>query len=169
MLAMVALSCSDANTPATPTQPELTSLSDEVKGGSNVGGKGSPHFDNLATFCDFDGEDGSMTCTYQVAGLGKYGSALLVLSGTEEHEWYCGTSSRERRWYDFYASVEIFADRSGNAKGVIEATPVLDWNAICILSGPVHDEHWEPGPWSLVGEAITASGPLKFIYYEPPV
>lgn len=164
---VLAAACSDATGPV-GVEPTF------AKGG----GVGSPHFTLEGTSCVLDNDSGLMTCDYQVAGLGKYGSALLTLEGKLDVTYFCAVGAPERETVRLFLKLQVFADQTGNAVGVMTANPVLPVY-VCRLwpyASPTDVDYLlDPmakaglptatGEWMLNGVAKTAKGPLTTFYY----
>lgn len=162
ILASIAMSCSESSTPTAPepSPDQLASIEQASKGGGNTGGKASPHFVNEETTCNFDSATGHMVCDYQVAGLGKYGRAVITLAGVETLSYRCWIFTIDT--VRFFAEIEVWADRSGNYRGTIDAAPLLGPACNNSVSWGATDD------WLLSGLADTAAGTEQLIVYSPP-
>lgn len=198
-VALIAVSaCSDTST--APVAPDDATAAFVKQGtpGDKGGGVGSPHFAEPIglphvdpNHCTLDSETGELTCDYQIAGLGKRGSALVTLAAILdvdlECENYSGTRTRYRKTIRIDADQTVFANESGNATGTLQDTPDLAvTNVDCIvMAGPLYyklvghsfnlNETSKigvpilPGEWMLNAVARTAKGPARVFYYGGPL
>jgi hypothetical protein len=189
-IVMGAVACSDPMSPS--AEDVYTSVSMAPKGSSSAGGNGNVNF--ASTVCRLDSTAGRLECDYKLAGLGKKGSALLVLTGVASVDYVCKNSSGgdprpERTTVRIAVDVDVFADQSGNAVGTVTADflPVtrleclvgfftlyypndvvfnLDPNSILGLPTSV-------GEWALYAAATTANKTGQNIFFpgmlEAPV
>ena len=167
-----ATACSDPSAPA-PLAPTAASLAASDKGG----GKGSPHFSDETT-CTFNNLTGRLACDYQISGLAANASGAGSLLGNIALTYLC-----DRKYLPDYPVTTVrlaidflyFADKSGNARGHVEGTPIIP--PLCLLGGVATDVWYglDPyasptllptnGQWTLDAAVVTAKGGLRTIFF----
>lgn len=113
-----AAACSDTSNQMTGIDPSFAKV--------GKGGFGDPHFTADNTVCTFNHLTGDLACNYQIAGLSAYSTGDILLQGNPVVYYSCSysdTDIRERVTLAYDVGGTYYADKSGNAKGVVEATP----------------------------------------------
>lgn len=182
-----AAACSDTSNQMTGIDPTFSKV--------GKGGFGDPHFTD-ETVCTFNQETGKLTCDYQIAGLSSNSSGLGLLIAKVPMTYYCDyvglTRDGFQDHYLLYLNFYYYADKSGNAKGVVESMPlgkpVCDLKYIStfpyVLTGKLSDLQYHPlnnpavsvqhldilaagdlkvAEWALVAGVTTPKGGLRLI------
>lgn len=159
-----------------------------AKGGDG-GGVGSPHFTIDGTSCTVEPWSGVTSCAFQIAGLGKNGSAVVALDGILDVTFDCvdkyGTVKASRSTVRIFVDGTFFANASGNATGTLSDGPDIP---ITAFTCPITTWLYSPanviynlqptgknglpvsaGEWSLGAIAKTAKGSGKAFFFVGPI
>jgi hypothetical protein len=100
------------------------------------GGIGNPHFAENATDCSISSVNGTLSCAWQVSGLGKDGIAYSpFLAADIDVTWVCGTSSNRRTVNYAFGLDEGVHDGKGNVRGTLNAYS-LGVPPFCLFGSP---------------------------------
>ena len=177
--------CADQAT-APASMPDTDSAPLFAKGS---GGNGSPHFTADGTECTFNSASGRLACDWQIAGLSSYSNGAGVLAGNVMISWECLYTDASRNYSREQRRVVLdflyYSDKSGNAKGSVESTPL---GAFCLpkyIGGafqtpspsnvqfaldPASSPFTLPGlgmdgAWALYAGVTTPKGGVRYIFY----